>query len=168
MKFLLPCLLNFLFQVSVLVGTQAQFTPPQDWKGVDPSVLPEHVKIMVVGKGNKELPPSINLGYEEYKGSLKDYLKIVKELNKSQGDPWVDLGTIETKSGPASLSQVDMASEWGTVRQMHVILLKNGVIYILTAAALKEEFPKFYPVFFESIKSLEISDKETLTLPTNK
>lgn len=155
MKFLLPYLLTFLLQIGAEAAT-AQFTPPPEWKSADPAILPKHVKIMVVGKGSRELPPSINLGYEEFKGSLKDYLKIVKDLNKSQGDPWIDLGTIETKSGPANLSQIDMASEWGTIRQMHVILLKSGVIYILTAAALKEEFSKYYPAFFDSLKSLEI------------
>jgi hypothetical protein len=157
MKFLLPCLLMVLLQTGSIIGAEAQFTPPSEWRSADPAILPKHVKIMVVGQGSHEMPPSINLGYEEFSGSLKDYLKIVKEFNKSQGDPWTDLGTIETKSGPASLSQVDMASEWGTIRQMHVILLKDSVIYILTAAALKEEFPKFYPAFFESLKSLQIS-----------
>lgn len=156
MKFLLPCLFLLLLQIAIMDGATAQFTPPPEWKSADPALLPEHVKVMVIGKGKNELSPSINLGYEAFEGSLNDYLKIVKDINKSQKDPWIDLGMIETKSGPASLSQVDMASEWGTIRQMHVILLKNGIIYILTAAALKEEFPKYYSIFFESLKSLEI------------
>lgn len=156
MKFLLPCLLMVILQTSSVNAAQAEFTPPAEWKSADPAILPEHVKFMVVGKGGSDLPPSINLGFEEFSGSLKDYLKIVKEFNKSQGDPWTDLGMIETKSGPASLSQVDMTSEWGTIRQMHVILLSDGVVYILTAAALKEEFPKFYSAFFESLKSLHV------------
>jgi hypothetical protein len=152
MKFLL----SFLLPLSVLFGANVEFTPPPGWLSADAALLPNHVKAMVIGKGAHELPPSINLGCEDYKGSLKDYLKIVKEFNKSQGDPWIDLGTIETKSGPASLSQVDMSSEWGTIRQMHVILLKDEVVYILTAAALKEEFPKFYSAFFDSLKSLQV------------
>lgn len=157
MQFLLLFLLTLTFQISALIGLQAEFTPPLGWKGADPAILPKHVKMMAVGKGSHTLPPSINLGCENFSGSLDDYLKIVKDFNKSQKDPWTDLGTIETKSGPASLSQVDMASEWGTIRQLHVILLKDGIIYILTAAALKEEFSQFYPLFFESLKSLKIS-----------
>lgn len=137
----------------------AQFTPPQGWREADSSSLPKHVKLMVVGKGAHEMPPSINLGYEEYPNSLKDYLIIVKQINDTQGDKWKDLGTIQTQAGPASLSQVDVKTEWGTLRQMHVIYLKDGVIYIMTAAALKDEFSKFYPFFFESMKSFRLIEK---------
>lgn len=156
---LLTCLSILLFQTAFAENMEATFVPPADWKSADPASLPKQVKALVIGKGDHEMPPSINLGYEVYPGTLKDYLKIVKEFNQSQGDPWKDLGTIETKSGPASLSQADVKTKWGQVRQMHVILLKNGVIYILTAAALQEEFPKFYPAFFESLKSLQIEPK---------
>ena len=71
---------------------------------------------MVVGKSSKEMPPSINLGYEEFQGSLKDYLKIVQDFNRSQGDTWRDLGTVQTKAGPGSLSQLDMKSQWGNLK----------------------------------------------------
>jgi hypothetical protein len=136
----------------------AAFTPPPGWKMADPSSLPTHVKIMVVGEGAKELPPSINLGYEPFQGSLKEYLKIVKRINMRTGDEWKDLGTIQTQAGPASLSQVDMKSKWGNLRQMHVIYLADGIVYILTAAALKEEFPRFYPQFFEAFHTFRVEN----------
>jgi hypothetical protein len=50
-----------------------------------------------------------------------------------------------------------MNTQWGRVKMMHVILLKKGVIYILTAAALLEEFPKFYKDFFNSLRSLRVN-----------
>ncbi|NGX42551.1 MAG: hypothetical protein K940chlam7_00831 [Chlamydiae bacterium] len=133
------------------------FSPPQRWHLADPEALPPSVKLMVVGKGNYEFPPSINLSTEEFEGTVKDYLKIVKEINSSQGSDWKDLGVIRTKAGEASLSQADVVTEWGGVRMMHVIISRNGMIYILTAAALKEEFPKFYKTFFESLRSLRIN-----------
>jgi len=139
-------------------GETVQFTPPPGWRNADDTALPEHVKVMVVGKGSNEFPPSISLGTETYSGTLKQYLKRIKEINSSKGNEWKDLGTIRTEAGTASLSQVDKKSEWGDVRMMHVILNKNGTIYILTAASLKEEFPKFYKEIFNSLRSLRFSN----------
>lgn len=142
--------------VSQETSITAAFTPPEGWRFADKESLPKHVKVMVVGKGSKDLPPSINLGYENFSGTLKDYLKIVKTFNESLGDTWKDLGTIQTEAGTASLSQVDMKTEWGDLRQMHLIYLHDGIIYILTAAALKQEFSQFYPQFFKSLRSFRI------------
>lgn len=130
------------------------FTPPQGWRLADKKTLPKHVLVMVVGKGAKDYPPSMNLGYDVYKGSLKEYFKIIKEINASQGCQLKDLGTIPTAAGPASLSQFDEKTAWGEVRQMHAIILKDGVAYILTASALKDEFSKFYQEFFKSMQTL--------------
>jgi hypothetical protein len=132
----------------------------------DPKILPERVKLMVVGQGPSAFPPSMNLSLEPYSGSLKQYLKSVKNTNMAQGYQWKDLGTIRTEAGNASLSQVDTKSEWGSVRLMHVILLKNGVIYILTASALQDEFSQFYKDFFNSMRSLRVA-KEAFEMIVN-
>lgn len=134
------------------------FTPPKGWRSVNPKDLPKSVKFMVVGQGSQTFPPSINLGTESFSGTLKDYLNMIKEINSSQGAAWKDLGKIDTLAGQASLSQVDAETEWGHIRMMHVILIKAGTAYILTAAALKEEFPKYYKEFFASMKSLNFAD----------
>lgn len=131
-----------------------QFTPPKGWRFADTTTLPPSVKTMVIGKGNSEFPPSINLGTETYHGTLKHYLKRIKDINTSQGAEWKDLGMIRTEAGDASLSQVDTKTQWGNVRMMHVILHKEGTIYILTAASLKDEFSTFYKDFFTSLRSL--------------
>lgn len=133
------------------------FTPPNNWHLADSKLLPERVKVMVVGKGPSSFPPSMNLSLEPYKGSLKQYLKIVKSMNDAQGFEWKDLGTIRTEAGIASLSQVDTKNEWGSVRLMHVILMKNGTIYILTASAIKDEFSQFYKEFFAAMRSLRVA-----------
>lgn len=133
------------------------FNPPEGWRLADPKVLPPSVKIMVVGKGHGDFPPSINLGIENYSGTLKEYLKIIKSINEDEGSEWKDLGTIRTQAGTASLSQVDAKTEWGEIRMMHVILLKDGTVYILTAAATKDEFGRFYKDFFKSMRSLRFN-----------
>lgn len=136
------------------------FTPPEGWRLSDPSQLPKSVKAMVVGKGKHELPPSINLGMHSYEGSLQDYLKMVKNLNHNDRVEWKDLGTIRTQAGVASLSQLDMKSKWGDIREMQVILHKEGTVYILTAAAIKDEFPKFYNDFFTAMRSLRFNNDQ--------
>lgn len=140
--------------ISASTGESVLFTPPSGWKIADQKSLLPSVKIMVVGKGAREYPPSINLGTEIYSGTIKQYLKRIKDINASQGATWKDLGKIRTEAGMASLSQVDKKTEWGEVRMMHVILNKDGTIYILTASSLKEEFPKFYKDFFSALSSL--------------
>lgn len=135
-----------------------KFTPPSGWHFAESKDLPASVKIMVVGKGEKEYPPSMNLSTEPFKGTLKQYLKIVKGINDSQGAEWKNLGTIKTEAGDGNLSQVDSKTPWGDVRMMHVILVKNGTAYILTAASLKNEFSRYYKDFFKSMRSLSISE----------
>lgn len=61
------------------------FTPPAGWKKCAHADLGSHVKIMIVGNGNQEYPPSMNLVVEPFEGSLKDYLKIIKTFNEKKG-----------------------------------------------------------------------------------
>lgn len=130
------------------------FTPPEGWRQADTSLLPQNVKLMVVGKGIHDFPPSISLATEEYKGTMKQYLKRVKEINASKGSEWKDLGTIKSDAGVLNLSQTDSLTEWGKIRMLHVMLKKDGEMYILTAASLRDEFSKFYKDFFDAFKSL--------------
>ena len=130
------------------------FTPPEGWRMGEAKDLPPAVQIMVIGKGIAAYPPSINLAIEAYEGSTKSYLKIVKSINEKEGTRWKDLGAIQTEAGPASLSQVDISTKWGEARMMHVILVKQGYAYIMTASALKSEFPQFYKDFFAAMRSL--------------
>lgn len=134
------------------------FDPPAGWKMADPKVLSQHIKIMVVGDTQGAFPPSINLAWDPFKGTLKEYLKMVKSFNDSQNADWKDLGTIATKAGNASLSQVDTKTKWGVERQMQVIFLKDEKAWILTCSALKDEFARYYKDFFEAIKSLRINE----------
>lgn len=135
------------------------FTPPSGWRYADSNGLPKHVHLMVVGKGAHDFPPSITLASEPYQGSIKDYLKVIKKLSTSRGNQWKDLGNIRTEAGNANLSQTDSQSQWGGVKMMHVIIKKDDTVYILTAAALKEEFPTFYKEIFASLRSVKFSQK---------
>jgi hypothetical protein len=143
------------------------FKAPSGWHYADNKELSKSVKTMVIGKGEHEFPPSINLATENYQGTLKQYLKRIQEINSQQGHQWKDLGKIQTDAGSLSLSQVDSKTKWGQVRMMHVIFLKDETIYIMTAASLKEEFPKFYKDFFTAFKSLKFENNPANDVVTN-
>lgn len=137
----------------------AVFTPPKGWSAADKNALSPHVKILVVGpKIQNEMPPTMNLMIESYEGTLKNYLKNVKKINDSHGDAWKDLGSLKTKAGDASLSQVEVRSKWGGEKLMHAIIVRNGYAYVLTAAASKNEFGRFYQQFYTALRSLQIYD----------
>lgn len=139
----------------------ATFTPPNGWNVVNKENLSPHVKILVVGpKIKNEMPPTMNLMIEPYDGNLKSYLIQVKKINDSHGDSWKDLGTLKTKAGEASLSQVEIRSKWGGEKLMHAIIVKNGFAYVLTATASKNEFGRFYQQFYTALRSLQIYENE--------
>lgn len=131
------------------------FDPPKNWHMGDISVLPSSIKVMVVGEAKGSLRPSLILATESFKGSLEDYLKIVKKMNKEKKIPWKDLGPISTEAGVGSLSQIDFKTQYGDLREMHFIMVRNGTAYILTAAALKPEFGMYYEDFFQAMKSFK-------------
>lgn len=135
------------------------FVPPLGWMVADPARLSRHVRFMVLGQGSGLYPPTINLATEPFNGTLQDYLKIVKDINKSKGSRWKSLGNIQTKSGPASLSQAEATTQWGDVRMLHLITLHNGTVHIVTATAMKDEFPSYYPQFFKALQSFRFNDR---------
>lgn len=149
--------LSQLYAENLDVPESFIFVPPKDWLATDPARLPPSVKAMVIGKSEHGYPPSINIGLEPFEGSLKSYLKNVKLINESQNAIWKDLGQITTECGQASLSSVDMPTEWGDVRLLHAITIRYGTAYIMTCASLKEEFSKNYKDFLAAMRSMKIN-----------
>ncbi len=163
--FLANLVLMLLFPLSVFTQEEdkaknpsiAVFVPPKDWRIADEKALSPHIKILVIGpKIQNEMPPTMNLMIEPYSGTLKSYLKNVKKINDTHGDAWKDLGTLKTKAGDASLSQVEIRSKWGGEKLMHAIIVRNGFAYVLTATAAKNEFGRFYQQFYNAFRSLQI------------
>jgi hypothetical protein len=148
-----------LFCPDLFCEEKITFAPPPGWQLADSTLLSSNVKALVIGPKIGMMPPSINLATEAYKGTLQEYLKIVKSIASAKGAEWKDLGKFKTAAGNAHLSQLDTKSQWGDLRMMHIMLLKDGVMYILTATALKEEFPSNYKQFFTALSSLKFVDE---------
>lgn len=125
----------------------------------DPEKLAPHVQVAFLKKKYIGLAPSINLAEEKTPLSLEAYLDAVKSLHmKNPKNVWRNLGTIETKAGPAALTSLDTQNEWGPIRLFQTILLKEGTAYIITAAATQKEFPAFAKEFEHSIQSLTLTE----------
>jgi hypothetical protein len=137
----------------------AQFTPPVGWRLADQKALPEHVKVMVVGQGKRDFPPSINLAIDPFSGTLEEYMKVVKSILQSQKAIWKEIGTLDIGSLKGKLLQIDTRTKWGEERQLQLITVYDGAAYILTASALAQEFSDFSADFFAALKSFTINAK---------
>ncbi len=133
------------------------FSPPKNWEVAKPDSLAPKVKIGFFGKAKTSLPPSINLAVEPTTVDLPTYLKAVKKLYESDKDKrWRNLGSFSTKSGPAVLTSIDFKVDEDEIRVLQLILLKQNKAYLLTAASLKADYPKFQSSFLSSFASLEL------------
>ncbi len=134
------------------------FTPPQGWEIADPKTLSPRVKIAFIKNTGKGFCPSINLATEETSASLNDYLKAVKAIHEQdRNNHWRALGKVRTQAGLAQLTEIDSSSQWGPIRILQLIFMKDGSAYVLTAAALKEEFSDYYKEIQSAFRSLTLS-----------
>jgi len=134
------------------------FCPPQNWEMANPSTLSPRVKIAFMKPTLSGFCPSINLSIESTSVSLPEYIKAVKSIHEQdRNNHWRALGKVHTEAGVAQLTQIDTPSEWGTIRMLQLIFLKEGSAYLLTAAALKSEFSKFYKEIQTSFRSLTLT-----------
>lgn len=162
MRFIYFFILCLLCGVSPLAATQLTFTPPEGWRKAEEKELKDFpsVKAMVIGTTKGSFPPSMCLGAEPYGKPLSEYIETIKATSRSLRSNWKELGKLMTQAGEGHLSQEDITTQWGEIREMHLILYHDGSIYMLTAAASKEEFPQLYSRFFEAMKSLQFIEKE--------
>lgn len=145
------------------------FIPPKDWSVADPKLFAQSVQACFIGKNKKGFTPSVNLAVEKSDLSCAEYLKIVKQLHESdKGNRWRDLGHMNTRAGKARITEIDSKTEWGQIRMLQSILAKDGCVYILTAAALKEEFMDYYEDFEKVIRSFTITADLSSEIPQSK
>jgi hypothetical protein len=144
---------------SFLIGGEfCFFTPPQEWEIAQLKNPSPYIKIGFLGKGSSDFRPSINLAVEEVDVPLKQYVKAVKELQKS--DPSLklrDLGPFSTQAGKGQLLEMSSSSPFGELKILQMIFVQKEKAYILTAAVLKEEFAKLQATILKSLQSLRLT-----------
>jgi hypothetical protein len=149
-----------------LSSSQCFFIPPKNWEIADPRSLSPKVKIAFLKKGGNGFCPSINLAIEETDASLNEYLKAVKAIHEQdRRNHWRALGKVRTSAGLGQLTEIDSTTEWGPVRILQLIIVKEGQAYVLTAAALKEEIPTYYKEFQSAFRSFTLSNDLFSNIP---
>lgn len=151
-------LILFLMMFSLIDASICYFIPPNDWEAAQLKKHSPHVKIGFLGKGGTAFRPSINLATEEIDVSLKEYVKIVKDLHLQ--DPQLtlrDLGRFSMRGGKGRLLEMSNYSPFGELKLLQAILVKKGQAYILTAACLKKEFAQFQKGIIKALESLNVA-----------
>ena len=119
--------------------SQCFFISPENWDIADPGTLSPKVKIAFLKNSGKGFCPSINLAIEETDVSLSDYLKAVKAIHEQdRNNHWRPLGKVRTAAGLAQLTEIDSTTEWGPVRILQLILMRDKRVYVLTAQPLEK------------------------------
>ncbi len=151
----MPIVLVLLFALTcALLQAHVFFHPPEGWELADPTRLSPTIKMAFIKKADG-LCPSLNLAEEEISADLTEYLKIVKSIHeRDRTNHWRKLGKIKTLAGEAQLTEIEKPTKWGKVRMLQLILLKEGKAYVITASALKKDFPHYYREFQKTFYSL--------------
>jgi hypothetical protein len=145
------------------------FDPPSNWECAFPDQSSSCIRIGFLGKSATTFRPSINLAIEEVDVDLKSYLKAVKEIHLSdRGTTWRDLGKFMTRLGEGRLTEIGTLSKIGSVKMLQMIVIKDHCAYILTGAAIKEEFLKFQEDFVKTFQSFRLESNLFSSLAGDK
>lgn len=157
----------FLFPFFVEAETFSYFIPPKGWEIASPENKQSHVRIGFLGKSKKDFRPTLNLAMEKIgELPLASYLKAVKEIHaRNPQNRWRQLGKIRTYAGEATLTEIDTKTEYGDLRMMQMIFLHEKNAYIMTAAALKEEFANYYREFQAAFESFTLTEDLFAMIP---
>lgn len=158
----------FAFPLFVEGKTYSYFVPPKGWEIASPDASHKHVKIGFIGPSKQGFSASINLATEQIGNlSMAEYLKAVKEIyERTPQNRFRQLGKIKTGAGDSQLIEIDTKTEWGDIRMMQMITLKDKIAYIVTVAAQKEEFGTLIKEFHQSLQSFTLTDD--LFIPVGK
>ncbi len=130
------------------------FKAPHDWKIAKDVSLSPKVKVGYTENEKKSFIASINLATEKTEASIDEYLERVSKIHGSNpATSWKSLGSIQTKSGKAYLTQIDNKSPIGDIRILQSIMIDHGYAYILTGVCLKKDIGIHHQTFIDAFSS---------------
>ena len=155
---LFSCFITVCFTAALYANTLT-IVPPKGWDCIsDTEQLPQKVRMIYVGTGKGQFSPSINLACEETTMLPDEYMALAKSYHEGQSDTRCkSLGTIETRAGVANLLQIDRPTQWGNVRFIQAVVIREENAYVITATCLQEEFAALSSQLFKSIQSFIIA-----------
>ena len=145
---------------------QAYFHPPEGWQIADPKTYAPSVRIAFLLPRKGGFTPSLNLAEEEGVMDLDDYAEAVRKIHSS--DPknrWRKLGSLQTRSGKALLTEIETQSNTRPIRLLQLLFLHEQSAYILTAAAPREEMGSLGKTFLNAFKSFTITENLLESIP---
>lgn len=144
----------------------ALFNPPRTWQSAQPKKPSDFVQIAFVSKESFSFRPSINIAMEEIDVSLKEYVKAVKEIHsRESGTKWRDLGKFSMKGGVGRLTEMTSQTPFGETKILQAILVREKRAYLLTASALKKDFPSLQKEILSSLQSLALYENLFAAIP---
>ncbi len=157
---------RLFFSISILIffdlSSQEKipfFIPPKDWVLSNPKTYTKYIKVAFSKNQKAIYRPTINLSIQQTDLSLDEYSAEAKKIHeKEPNTTYKILDKIDLKSGQATLSEIFKNTHSIDYKILQMILIKDKVAYILTAACKKEEITTYYPIFLESFKSFELLD----------
>jgi hypothetical protein len=145
------------------------FDPPVGWECAFPEKLSPCIQIGFLGKGSTPFRPSVNMAIEEIDVGLQEYLKAVKAIHVGElGTTWRDLGKFNTRAGAGRLTEISTTSPLGPVKMLQLIVVSGKAAYILTGAAIKDDFLRFQEAFMKTFQSFRLGEGLFSTLPPEK
>lgn len=144
---------------SLIFAAICTFIPPADWQMAEPKDLKGTLKIGFMCSDRPEFPARVTLASEEeVDGTLKEYVKAVKTLQKS--DPsvknWRDLGALAMQNGEGRLIEMESESPAGPLKILQAFYLENETVYFLTASTLKKDFAQYQTELLKTFRSLAV------------
>lgn len=140
-----------------LLASICHFQPPSEWIAVKSGDPSDRGMIAFIGKAKKDVPPSLSFTTESTELSLREYVKAVKEIHESDLHvAWRDLGEFTFRAGKGRLGEICNPTPHGEMKILQAILVQNGCAYILTGAALKDEFSEHRAALVAAIRSLAV------------
>lgn len=133
------------------------FQPPDGWECIEAKNPSEPVLVGFVGEAKKTIPPNLNLATEPTELSLKEYITGVKAVHESDLHvAWRDLGEFSFRGGKGRLGEICNSTPLGEIKILQGIFIQNKTAYILTGAALKEEFSEYRASLLAALRSLTV------------
>lgn len=151
----MSCLIAFCH-----LGEAVEFTlaTPKGWECIkDKKQLPAKVEVVYIGSSKAQFAPSINVTMEETEMEIDEYMKLVQKYHSSiAGTRCHAVGALESPEGKLRVLQIDRSSQWGVVRFLQAIKIKDQIAYVITATCLNSEFSIYYPEFMRAMQSFKI------------
>lgn len=149
-----------LFLFSSLFSEIHFFLPPDKWQCAHLQNVSPHLEVGFIAPFETAgFHPSLNLAKEEIDVDLKAYLKAVKEVHLAQPETtWRDLGRFKMKAGEGRLTEIQQnLPNWGAVKILQSIFIKDKTAFILTAAMLKDDFSRLQKEVLEAMRSFDVA-----------